>query len=325
MTSGSYQRFASPALDPGERFDYWRDWYSQAIDVPMHLEPLEGSSRAFEASAEALTIGDVDLVDYRFGPAVGSWTREGIISAERLRLVILAPSGGGSGSWHGRQLSLGDGAAALLGSTPGRWEARRGMRGIQVNVPRAAVDVTEAQLSQFNDQRRLGEDPVFAGLVRPALLGLMGRLDPLSTADAPELRAVWISFLTMLARSLAGQDTIGIDTAPARWLQVRNHIRANLADPRLSPATIAEALFVSRSTLYASLPPESDGIAAEIQRQRLTRAHALLRDPTNKQSIAKIGASVGLPDPSRFARVFRDRYGAPPREIRAGRPRREER
>jgi len=322
MAGGSYQRFASPVLAADERFEYWRDWYSQAIDVPMHLEPLGRPSRGFDASAEALSVGDVDLVEYRFGPAVGSWTRDGITSAERLRLVILAPSGGGSGSWHDRQLSLEDGAAVLLGSTAGRWEARCGLRGIQVNVPRAAVEVADADLTLFNDQRRLAEDPVFAGLVRPALVGLMGRLDPLGAHDLDGLRTVWISLLAMLSRSLAGRDTLGTDTAPARWLQIRNHIRTHLADPRLSPATIAEALFISRSTLYASLPPESEGIAAEIQRQRLTRAHALLRDPSNRQSIAEIGASVGLPNPSRFARAFRDRYGAPPREIRARQPRR---
>ena len=319
MSTDPYQRFASPVLGAEERFEYWRDWYSQAIDVPMRLEPLGRPSRGFDASAEALSVGDVDLVEYRFGPAVGSWTREGITSAERLRLVILAPAVGGTGSWHGRQLSLEGGAAVLLGTTAGRWEAEQGMRGIQVNVPRAAVEVTDAELALFNDQRRLGEDPVFAGLVRPALLGLIGHLDPLGASDPRELRAVWISLLAMLTRSLAGRDTAGTDIAPARWLQIRNLIRTDLADPRLSPATIAAALFISRSTLYAAVPPDSEGIAAEIMRQRLTRAHAMLLDPAVAQSIAEIGAAVGLPDPSRFARAFRGRYGAPPREIRARR------
>jgi AraC-like DNA-binding protein len=121
----------------------------------------------------------------------------------------------------------------------------------------------------------------------------------------------------MLVRSAAGEDTIGVDTAPARWLQVRSHIRANLADPRLSPTTIADALFISRSTLYASVPEGTGGIAAEIQRQRLALARALLRDPANTQSIAEIAAAVGLPSHSRFTRAFRDRYGATPREVRS--------
>jgi AraC-like DNA-binding protein len=121
----------------------------------------------------------------------------------------------------------------------------------------------------------------------------------------------------MLTRSLAGEDTVGVDTAPARWLQVRRYIRANLADPRLSPATIAEALFVSRSTLYASVPAGTEGIAAEIRRQRLLRARAMLRDPADTRSIAAIAAAVGLPNHSRFTRAFRDRYDATPKQVRA--------
>jgi AraC-like DNA-binding protein len=121
----------------------------------------------------------------------------------------------------------------------------------------------------------------------------------------------------MLTRSLAGSDTVGVDTAPARWLQVRGHIRSNLSDPGLSPTTIAEALFVSRSTLYASVPPGAEGIAAEIQRQRLARARARLGDPANPQSIAEIAASVGLPNHSRFTRAFRRRYEVTPRQVRA--------
>ena len=317
MTRGLYQRFASPGLAVDERFEYWRDWYSQAIDVPMRLEPRRRGPADFDASAESLSVDDIDLVEYRFGPAVGSWTLEGIAPAERLRLVILAPSGGAVGSWHGRRLSLEGGAAVLLGETPGGWETEHGLRGIQVNVPRAAVEVTESELALFNDQRRLGKDPVFAGLVRPALLGLTGRLDALGASEVPELRSVWISLLTMLTRSLAGDDTVGVDTAPARWLQVCAYIRDNLSDPALSPTTIAEALFVSRSTLYASIPRGTEGIAAEIQRQRLAGARARLGDPANSQSIAEIAASVGLPHHSRFTRAFRRRYEVTPRQVRA--------
>jgi AraC-like DNA-binding protein len=316
LSPGAFQRFSSPELTSGESFEYWRDWYSQAIDVPMRLEAARLAPPHFNASAEALTVEDIDLVEYRFGPAVGSWTREGIAPAERLRLVILAPSAGAVGSWHGHRLPLRGGAAVLLGDTPGRWETERGLRGIQVNVPRAAVEVTEAQLGPFNDQRRLAADPVFASLVRPALLGLRGHLEGLGTTDLHELRAVWVSLLIMLTRSLAGRDTVGAETAPARWLQVRRHIRANLGDPGLSPDSIAEALFVSRSTLYASVPAGA-GIAAEIRRQRLARAHAMLSDPAQARSVGEIAAAVGIRDHSRFTRTFRDRYDATPREVRS--------
>jgi AraC-like DNA-binding protein len=316
VTTGAYQRFDAPILAARDRFEYWRGWYSQAIDVPMQLEPPRGGASGFSASAEALTVGAVDLVEYRFGAAVGTWTREGITAAERLRLVILAPTSDATGFWHGHQLSLADGAAVLLGETEGGWRTRHGLHGIQVNVPRQAVPITDAQLAVFNDQRRLRHDPTFTGIVRPALLGLIGHLDRLACADVPELQELWISLLTMLTRSLAGSDTSGSDTALARGLQVRRYIRDNLADPRLSPTVIANALHISRSTLYAARPPGSEGIAAEIRARRLARAHAMLCDPTNRQPIATIAASVGIPNAAHFSRAFHQRYGVTPRDIR---------
>ena len=317
MTTGLYQRFDAPGIAARDRFEYWRTWYSDAVDGPMRLEPVKRVPRAFDASAQALTFGEVYIVEYRFGSAVGTWAREPLAASDRVRLVILARPPGAGGSWHRHELSLADGAAVLIGATGGRWRAPHGLRGIQVNVPRQAVPVTDPQLEQFNDQRRLRQDPTFAGLIGPALLGLAGRLDALAGSDLGQLEGAWISLLNMLVRSLAGQDTGGTDTARARQLQARRYIRANLANPQLSPGTIANALHVSRSTLYAALGPDADGLAAEIRRQRLQRAHAMLGDPANRQPIADIAAAVGIPNAAHFSRIFRDQHGLTPRELRA--------
>ncbi len=319
MTTELYQRFETPGLAARDRFEYWRAWYSQAVDVPMRLEPLRRLPHDFNASAEVLALGEVDVVEYRFGAAIGSWTREAIVPTDRLRLVIVARAKDARGFWHGHELSLGKEAAGLLGGTEGGFRAPHGLRGIQVNVPRQAVAVTDAQLHRFNDQPRLYQDPIFVRLVRPVLLGLAGHLHSFADADQHELQGLWISLLNMLMRSLAGQDTNGTDTAQARWLQVRRYIRAHLGDPGLSPNSIADALHVSRSTLYAALPPDTDGIAGEIRRQRLQRAEMIFRDPANSQSIADIAASVGIPSAAQFSRMFHHHYGHTPRNLRARR------
>jgi AraC-like DNA-binding protein len=317
MPMGPYQRFDTPGMAARDRFEYWRGWYSQAIDSPMQLEPVHHPSPGFNASAEVLGLGEVDIVEYRFGPAVGSWTREATELSNRLRLVLLGPAPDATGSWHGQEFSLAQGAAVLLGRTDGSWRVPRGLRGIQVNAPREAIPVTDAQLGDFNDQRRLRHDPILARMIRPTLLGLSGQLHSLADTDLPELSGLWISLLTMLTRSLAGRDTNGTDTAQARLLQARRYIRANLADSRLSPTTVADALHVSRSTLYDALPPNAEGIAAEVRHQRLQRAHSILRDPANTQPIADIAAAVGIPNAGHFSRIFRNHYGVTPREVRA--------
>jgi hypothetical protein len=64
----------------------------------MRLEPVNRVPHAFNASAQALTFGEVYIVEYRFGSAVGSWAREALAASDRVRLVILARSPGASGS-----------------------------------------------------------------------------------------------------------------------------------------------------------------------------------------------------------------------------------
>jgi AraC-like DNA-binding protein len=257
------------------------------------------------------------MVDLRFGPVLGRWAREATEPVDQLGLVLVAPTPDATGFLHGREIPLCRGAVSLLARTDGLWRAPSGLRAIQVNVPRSAVPVTDRDIDRINDQTRLSRDPTFAWLVRPSMFGLAGHLDTLARADVSELGGLWISLMNMLVRSLAGDDTNGADTAQARRLQIRRHIRANLADPGLSPSSIADALHVSRRTLYAALTPDDEGVAAEIRRQRLDRARAMLLDPSETRSVAEIAATVGLPNAAHFTRIFRAHYGHSPSDLRA--------
>jgi AraC-like DNA-binding protein len=335
MTAAAYQRFGTPGIAAGERLplasaraaplpwgswpcsEFWRGWHSRADGASARLDPVKRLPRGFRASAEVLGVGEVAMVDLRFGPVIGKWAREATEPVDHLGLVLVAPTPGATGFLHGREMSLARGAVSLMARTDGLWRAPGGLRVMQVNVPRPAVPVTDRDIDRINDQTRLSRDPTFAWLVRPCMFGLAGHLDTLARADVSELGGLWISLMNMFVRSLAGDDTNGVDTAQARRLQIRRHIEANLDDPRLSPASIADALHVSRGTLYAALAPDDDGVAGEIRRQRLDRAREMLLDPSQTRSVAEIAASVGLPNAAHFSRLFRARYGHSPSDLRA--------
>jgi AraC-like DNA-binding protein len=334
MTAAAYQRFDTPGIAAGERLppvsagagplpwgswpcsEFWRGWDSRDGVAPTRLDPV-GRLAEFRASAEVLGVGEVAMVDLRFGPVVGSWAREATEPLDRLGLVLVAPTPGATGFLHGREMSLVRGAVSLMGRTDGLWRAPSGLRVIHVNVPRPAVPVTDRDIDRINDPARLLRDPTFTWLVRPFMLGVAGHLDTLARADVSEFGGLWISLMNMLVRSLAGDGTNGVDTAQARRLQMRRHIQANLADPRLSPASVADALHVSRGTLYGALAPDDDGVAGEIRRQRLDRARSMLLDPSRTRSVAEIAGSVGLPNAAHFSRLFRARYGVNPSEVRS--------
>jgi hypothetical protein len=180
MTGAQYQRFETPESAPRERFEYWRSWFSLAVDAPMQLDPVERLPRDFHASAEVLVVGEVDIIKLGCGPAIGSWGPEALEPTDRLRLALVAPTPDAAARWHRRELSLDRGAVAILGRTDGLWRAPGGMRAIQVNVPRQAVPVTDRDIDRINDPQRLLRDLTFAALVRPSLLGLAWHLEALA-------------------------------------------------------------------------------------------------------------------------------------------------
>jgi AraC-like DNA-binding protein len=317
MTDGRYQRFQTPEIPAAERFEYWRIWFSQAVDSPTALEPIQNPPRQFHASAEVVGVAQVDIVELHCGPAIGNWSREEIEPHNRLRLALLAPAPGATGRWHGREVSLARGSVTLLGRTDGRWFAPAGFRAIQVNVPRPAAPVAERDLDRITNPEQMLRDSTFSLLIRRWLLGAAGQLDAVARADVDELGTLWISLMNMLVRSLTGDDTNGADSAPARRLQLQRYIRTHLADPRLSPTATADALHVSPRTLYAALSPEDEGVAAQIRRQRLERARTMLLDSSESRSIADVGEAVGLPNSAHFSRLFRACYGYSPSELRA--------
>ena len=247
------------------------------------------------------------------------------VAQDRLRLVVLGPAERAVAHWYGRDVPLTRGAAVLLGPTDGWWRVPVSMHGIEVDLPRMAVPVSDIKLAEINAGQRLSTDPVYTSLVWPVLVGMSGHLKRLSTTPLDGLAAVWTSLLTMLVASVSGNGAEETELALARRVQARKFIAAHLADPDLGPDTVAAALHISRRSLYAALGTDDGGVAAQIRLAWLAAARAILADPTDRRPIADVAAQVGLTNPAHFSRLFRRQYGRSPRELRArpGRQRRD--
>lgn len=102
----------------------------------------------------------------------------------------------------------------------------------------------------------------------------------------------------------------------ALQLRARLYVRDHLASPDLTPESIAQALGLSRSALYALFEPVG-GVAAHIRELRLRRSLADLRAiRTGHLSVAEIGYRWGFSSPVSFSRAFRGRFGCAPSEVR---------
>jgi AraC-like DNA-binding protein len=316
-----FRRYDTPGIAPRDRFDFWRTWYSEAVESRMELGAIDAVPEHFQASAEALHVGGTGVVEIRSGRAAGKWARDATEPGDLVRLVLFVSASGMTGSWHGEETALSRGRLLLCRRAgAGFWRAPAGFHAIQLNVPRSTLPVPDAVLNRLTEQQVPVRGPVADGLVRPLLSGMSGHLEHLSRMAGAELAQIWISVLVLLLRSLDEPDRRldAEEVVPARRLQALRFIDANLGDPDLGPDSVAAALHVSRRTLYRALAADGASVAAIIRRRRLERSRVILTDPARRHwPAARVAAEVGLGSAAHFSRLFRAAYGETPGDVRS--------
>jgi AraC-like DNA-binding protein len=95
-------------------------------------------------------------------------------------------------------------------------------------------------------------------------------------------------------------------------------IRANFGETDLSPARIAQACGISVSYLHNLFGATDTSVEAAIIAERLEHGRKLLTAPqTMHLPIGMIAYMSGFSHPAHFSRVFRNKFGCTPRELRS--------
>jgi AraC-like DNA-binding protein len=100
--------------------------------------------------------------------------------------------------------------------------------------------------------------------------------------------------------------------------RAKSYIADKLGDEALSPASVAEALGVSRRYLYDLFADEDIPVAYWIRRKRLERCRSDIENSAlSTRSLSEIAFSWGFSDAAHFSRSFRNYYGMSPKGCRA--------
>ena len=103
----------------------------------------------------------------------------------------------------------------------------------------------------------------------------------------------------------------------ARLDAVLRLIRAEYADPEISPTRIAARLRISTRYLHKLLHETGSSFSERVQELRLEKAFALLSGKTRAtRKVHEAAYDAGFSDLSHFNRVFRRRYGLTPTAAR---------
>jgi AraC-like DNA-binding protein len=96
-------------------------------------------------------------------------------------------------------------------------------------------------------------------------------------------------------------------------------IRRHLTSHDLNPDLIARQLHCSRAHLYRVFAARGETVAKYMRELRLQRAYELVaRNNSRKEQIGNIAYRCGFEDPVHFTRLFRQRFGLTPSELRSG-------
>jgi AraC-like DNA-binding protein len=113
-------------------------------------------------------------------------------------------------------------------------------------------------------------------------------------------------------------DVAGLSGNDAIRDRVLAYIRAHLADPRLSRATVAAAHYVSPRTLDRLFRGEDWSVSGYIRHERLEAVRRDLESQALRhRSVSALAARWCFFDAAHFSRLFRETYGYPPSQ---GRP-----
>jgi AraC-like DNA-binding protein len=154
-----------------------------------------------------------------------------------------------------------------------------------------------------------------ARLIGAAMQELYAQAEDLTVSEAEAAIEGIVALTSALARARLARDEA--DHVKSRRRAALDYIDVHLGNAQLGPNEIADATNVSRASLYRLLAREG-GIRAVLLKRRLDEAlRLILADDKEERSLTDIAKCCGFGGTSQFSRVFRARFGMPPRQYLA--------
>jgi AraC-like DNA-binding protein len=306
-----------------ERFDRWCEVCTE--HRPAHVST--GYAADFHGSLRSLALGAVELTEMVHSPLLRrrdpAHVRRRVPQGVQVHLVMrgvmaadcdqredLASAGEMlvTGSWHPYVIRA--------------MTRDRVVEHLTLNVPHSVLAV----LPQWTDGlrgRRLpatGTSTILANLLKDTFAAADQGAE-LNSQEAAQLGNAASSLLAaIIAHHADRQSALPPETRRQVLLQrIHAFIDAHLADPALSPQTVADAHHLSLRHLHRLFQQGgTGGVSAWIRHRRLEHCRLDLIDPRLAGSpISAVAARWGFAHPADFTRAFRSAYHMAPSDYRA--------
>lgn len=313
--SEGFASYSTQVVAPHRRVEFWNE-HASGVFTELRVQP--DRDVAFEASLKAIEFAGVGFAEAVSTPTrvIHSQGRAGQGSPSYL--IHLQRSGACLNRQMNSEVLLEAGDFVLCDSTlPCELILRGDNRMLVLRIPQAAL------------RRRLPTPEVFINRHMPGQVGTSGLVSRFvnlfweqcqAGMDRAAAERVADTICDLLATSFLDSYKQPVDgsTVQTLWkLRIRRFIDLHLSDPELSPATIAAHFRVSPRYVHKIFAGEDEAVSKYILRRRLESCHRSLTDSTqHSKSVSVIAFEWGFNSTTHFARVFRERYGLAPSELR---------
>ncbi len=153
-------------------------------------------------------------------------------------------------------------------------------------------------------------------LLLDALVSAMDKMGAIASQSAAELGACLVEMMRVAL--LEEAHSRGSTTSRGALLErIDAFVRQHLRDPELSIDMIAASLRCTKRYLHKVFSERGETLSPYIRRMRLERCAADLANPELAgRSITELSYKWGFSDSAYFSRMFKIRFGVPPRTFR---------
>lgn len=292
----------------------WRETINASFAALEITAPVDSE---FRADLTTVELDDVHLFDMTTSAHRVVRTAEMVArdAGEYLKLSLQL-QGRARLRQDGRECVLGPGGLGLYAAyRPYELVYDGPQHSLVMTFPRSVVQLIPAQLDLVTAQR-IGQEDGLGRVAVPMFRNLAENMDLLRGPHASKLVR---SALDMLVSVLSAEvvEPAGAHAGDLLVQQATAYIADHLADPELSPGSIARALYVSVRQLHSRFAAQHLTVAAHIRAVRLAAIRAELADPAHRDdTVHTISARRGLTDPAHVSKAFKAEYGESPTAYR---------
>jgi len=303
-----YRRFSTHGLTVDERVDLWERHNASAL-IDLRARTIDDS--VLEAREVVLRVGDLQLADVVANPHVVERSSSQIARSSVDGVALYFSLFGESFFYHEGGVHTQRPGTVLLCdvSRPFMRGFANGLEELVVRIPRQTYERIAGRglpgapvVLRFDD---VPDGNAYAGALARLVRSTLERpsVDALAAAERSALGLVQ-AMLTGEAPSAAYRRA------------ALDHIDRHLADRTLSVQAVARAIGISERHLARVFAEYGAGVARTILERRLDLAHRLLRSP-DRPPVSAVAERCGFVSSAHFARVFRERFGRTPADVRA--------